>query len=140
MHPRQSCANCSQIAFLVLAVSLLAGNAFATAEKVAYSFLGFSDGANPNGGLVADAAGNLYGTTVGGGTGKAGTIFELSPPATAGGAWTETVLHNFQDTDGQFPLGALIIDKVGNLYGTTARGGNHGLGSVFKLSPPTTPG
>jgi uncharacterized repeat protein (TIGR03803 family) len=140
MHLRRSCANCRQIAFLALAVSLLAGNAFATAEKVAYSFLGFSDGANPNGGLVADAAGNLYGTTVGGGTGKAGTIFELSPPATAGGAWTETVLHDFQNTDGQFPSGTLIFDKVGNLYGTTYRGGDRGIGSVFELSPPATAG
>jgi uncharacterized repeat protein (TIGR03803 family) len=64
-----------------------------------------------------------------------GTVFELSP--TAGGSWTETVLHNFNydDVDGVQPESALALDSAGNLYGTTCGGGAHEYGTVFELSP-----
>ena len=103
-------------------------------EKVLHTFNGSKDGAAPHGGLLFDAAGNLYGTTVSGGTYQGGTVFELTP--VAGGRWTEKVLHNFSDTtsDGGFPEGSLILDAAGNLYGTTLGGGATGNGTVFELT------
>jgi uncharacterized repeat protein (TIGR03803 family) len=126
------------IAFLVLAVLILSGNTFAAGptEKVIYSFLGTPDGSRAESALVADAAGNLYGTTSDGGP-DSGTVFELSPPATAGGAWTETILYSFPSGDGSLPGDGLIFDKLGNLYGTTSAPPNN---TVFELSPPSTPG
>ncbi|HET6180346.1 MAG TPA: choice-of-anchor tandem repeat GloVer-containing protein [Candidatus Sulfotelmatobacter sp.] len=129
-----------RISFIVLAVLLNIGTAFATTEKVVYSFQGTPDGDIPAATLVADSAGNLYGITNVGGSGQ-GTVFELSPPATAGGSWTEQILYAFQNDshDGVFPNGTLTFDKQGNLYGTTTQGGN-GVGAVFELSPPATSG
>jgi uncharacterized repeat protein (TIGR03803 family) len=102
-----------------------------------------TDGAFPQARLIFDAVGNLYGTTMAGGMYYNGTAFELSP--TAGGGWTETVLHNFinNGTDGASPYSGLIFDAAGNLFGTTAFGGtnycvdylSNGCGTVFKLSP-----
>src|SRR5260370_3450801 len=64
-----------------------------------------------------------------------GTVFKLSPQA--GGGWTQTVLHNFNatGTDGQNPIGGLILDSAGNLYGTTQLGGAYGKGTAFQLLP-----
>jgi uncharacterized repeat protein (TIGR03803 family) len=102
-----------------------------------YSFHADSltDGSFPFGGVTIDAAGNLYGTTDGGGTYGSGTVFELSP--TAGGSWVEKVLHAFESngTDGGLPTGGLILDAAGNLYGTTASGGAYNSGTVFELTP-----
>ena len=100
-----------------------------------HTFVG-TDGANPMGNLVADANGNLYGTTSQGGTGSlaAGTIFKLAPPAKPGGSWTETVLYTFTGgADGAHPYAGLIRDTAGNLYGTTNVGGAFNHGTVFKL-------
>jgi hypothetical protein len=98
-----------------------------------------SDGGAPNGSLIFDKAGNLYGTTLIGGTSGYGTAFELSPPASGSGAWTETILHNFlTNGDGNSPLANLIFDGQGNLYGTNWWGGEFGeynAGTVFQLSP-----
>jgi uncharacterized repeat protein (TIGR03803 family) len=117
-------------------------------EKILYTFSGGWDGGNPWRTLVFDAAGNLYGTgTVGGNlsacTGHScGVVFKLSPQSN--GAWKETVLHAFQGgTDGSSPIGTLILDSAGNLYGTTRWGGSStsncfpavGCGIVFELSP-----
>jgi uncharacterized repeat protein (TIGR03803 family) len=94
---------------------------------------------NPQGNLILDSHGNLYGTAGYAGTYLYGMAYELSP--SAGGTWTETVLHSFdqnQDgTDGACPCSSLIFDSAGNLYGTTVRGGvyNEGDGTVFELSP-----
>ncbi|MGA8878486.1 MAG: choice-of-anchor tandem repeat GloVer-containing protein [Candidatus Korobacteraceae bacterium] len=110
-------------------------------ETVIYSFSRYysADGANPYGGVIFDAAGNLYGTTTSGGISnqalrRYGTVFELSP--SAGGGWTETVLHAFgMGTDGRYPRGSLVSDLAGNIYGTTQGGGIYGYGTVFELSP-----
>jgi uncharacterized repeat protein (TIGR03803 family) len=111
-------------------------------EKILYNFgANSNDGANPLGGLVFDSKGNLYGTTSNGGALAVGTVFELSPAA--GGAWTETVIHNFDYilNDGTIPHAGLIIDSKGNLYGTTTGGGANSSenttpgGTVFELSP-----
>jgi uncharacterized repeat protein (TIGR03803 family) len=121
-------------------------------EQVLYEFQGCNvqDGALPGEleiagtlygtTLVFDSSGNLYGTTAAGGAGCSnesygnGTVFELSPSPSGG--WTETILYRFQGgNDGSYPLGGLILDKKGNLYGTTVSGGNSNQGTVFELSP-----
>lgn len=108
-------------------------------ETTLYQFKGSTDGAEPEASLIFDPAGNLYGTTVNGGLAYVccGTAFELSPPSTAGGDWTETVLHDFAGgNDGENPLAALYRDATGNLYGTTQLGGAaSGNGTIFRLSP-----
>jgi len=103
-------------------------------ETVLYSFTGGTDGANPYAGLVRDPAGNLYGTTYGGGrrfgNNGFGVVFEI------GADGTETVLHTFKGrAGGAHPRAALIRDSKGNLYGTTVDGGTSGNGVVFKLTP-----
>ncbi len=105
-------------------------------ESVLYSFQGGFDGSQPVAGLI-DKAGNLFGTTAFGGSAGSGTVFELTPPSTAGGSWNESVLYSFQGgTDGYFPASALVSDPAGNLYGTTLAGGSVCpiCGTVFKLS------
>jgi uncharacterized repeat protein (TIGR03803 family) len=102
-------------------------------EKILLRFSG-PNGERPTGGLIFDAAGNLYGTASEGGASGYGTVFELTP--TTGGTWTPTVLHNFDSYDGANPAGGLIFDGSGNLYGTTGEGGS-GFGTVFELTPAT---
>src|SRR5271157_110097 len=103
-------------------------------EQVLHSFGNGTDGNQPVAGLIFDAAGNLYSTTVGGGDYDYGTVFELTPAA--GGGWTEQVLHSFGNgTDGASPYAGLIFDAAGNLYGTTYLGGTYGYGTVFELTP-----
>jgi uncharacterized repeat protein (TIGR03803 family) len=109
-------------------------------ETILYTFTGSPDGANPFVGLIADASGALYGATYNGGTSGNGTVFQLTPPITTGGAWTETVLHSFSGGDGVNPRGSLIADALGALYGTTFLGGTGNSGVVFKLTPPTAAG
>jgi uncharacterized repeat protein (TIGR03803 family) len=101
---------------------------------VLYSFTG-SDGANPSAALINDGNGNLYGTTSQGGSGRPnnGTVFKLAPPVRKGARWTETVLHTFSGVDGANPYAGLIRDQAGNLYGTTAFGGDFNQGTVFEL-------
>jgi uncharacterized repeat protein (TIGR03803 family) len=119
---------------LLLSCSALAGSG----ERVLHRFQGGNDGSGSKADLFADPTGNLYGTTFsGGGQASEGTIFQLSPPATKSGAWTETLLHSFETlSDGQYPWAGLVGDKAGNLYGTTWLGGTFGdCGVVFKLAP-----
>lgn len=107
------------------------------AETVLHAFTGGTDGAYPSAGLVEDSAGDLYGTTAGGGVHNQGTIFELTP----GG--TETLLRSFRAPQGANIVAGLIKDKVGTLYGTASDGGGHhtaacrygGCGTVFKFRP-----
>src|SRR5208282_2173298 len=104
-------------------------------ESVLYSFAGGSDGSEPFTGLIFDSAGNLYGTTAYGGSSGVGTVYELSP--ISGGAWQETIVHNFNysATDGAYPVGGLTIDAAGNLYGLTSSGGSGGYGIAYEFSP-----
>ena len=114
-------------------------------ETTLYSFPGDSDGAFPNGGLIFDQSGNLYGTTADGGDTACnsgfgcGTAFELSP--NGGGGWTELPLYSFQGgSDGRYPSSGVIFDQTGHLYGTTSGGGGTGCleslgcGVVFEIS------
>ncbi len=125
----------------VLAVMLFAAAvAAASTEIVTYSFPRTArpivTGCSPQATLVADSAGDLYGTTLCGAF-DSGTVFELSPPVPPSTQWTETVLYSFTGgSDGQYPAAGLIFDTAGNLYGTTKEGGANGLGTVFELSPP----
>jgi len=100
-------------------------------EKVLHSFSGKEDGHVPQAGLVRDASGNLYGTTLIGGTSKRGTAFKVAPNG------TETVLYSFGGASGAFPSSGLVFDGQGNLYGTTSKGG-HAAGEVFKIAPDGT--
>ena len=122
-------------------------------ENVLYSFTGVADGANPLGGLVFDTKGNLFGTTSNGGAGSfpGGTIYELSPPATTGGSWTETTLFDFTTGNtavGLNPQGTMAMDAAGNLFGVAGAGGNGaagscgdtGCGTAFELQPPSVAG
>jgi uncharacterized repeat protein (TIGR03803 family) len=103
-------------------------------QRILVSFTG-ANGLFPAGDLITDRAGNLYGTTEGGGANNNGLVFELSPPLAGGSAWTETVLFSFDKDDGEFPVGGLITDRAGNLYGVTQGGGANSDGVVFELSP-----
>jgi uncharacterized repeat protein (TIGR03803 family) len=129
--------------------------AASTTAKPVYAFKGGSDGWYPSASMIADKNGNLYGTTFEGGASAncegqgalgCGTVFELTPPAHVGGAWTETVLYTFQGSaDGAFPEALMIFDQAGNLYGATSGGGfatrcSGGCGVIFELSPPSAPG
>jgi uncharacterized repeat protein (TIGR03803 family) len=110
-------------------------------KKAIYTFApGDSEleGNAPSGGLVLDAAGNIYGTTIQGGTNGLGTVFELVAPVGAGN-YEEKVLWNFNGTDGSSPNGGLILDSTGNLYGTASAGGSSGAGVVFEVSHEFAP-
>jgi uncharacterized repeat protein (TIGR03803 family) len=116
---------------------LLPGSDGTWTETVLYSFSG-PDGNSPDSSLILDSAGNLYGTTAGGGAYSGGVAFELTPSSTL--PWTETALHNFGNgTDGSDPQSELVFDSVGNLYGSTqfggASGGFENGGTVYRLSP-----
>jgi len=111
-------------------------------ETVLYSFAGYpADGSNPEGGVISDPAGNLYGTTDGGGNGVGcggyiygcGIVFEIDA------AGHETILHIFNgDGDGAIPWAGLLCDSAGNFYGTTVYGGTAGLGTIFKVDTAGT--
>jgi len=102
-------------------------------ESVLHSFGGGTDGRVPYNGVIFDSAGNLYGTTSEGGQNSRGAVFQLMP---SGGSWAENILYDFQDKDdGGDPQGGLIFDQSGNLFGTTATGGQNDGGTVFELVP-----
>ncbi|MGA3044836.1 MAG: choice-of-anchor tandem repeat GloVer-containing protein [Bryobacteraceae bacterium] len=157
--------NNSEVWYIVagLGVALLAAPAMAQTpgETVLYAFQGGSDGENVVSGLVAGSGGVLYGTTQVGGGGNCtiywsngavvgcGTVFELTPPATEGGAWTERILYAFRGgADGAFPntlvagsggvLYGTALVAGGALYGATTDGGSAGDGTVFKLTLATS--
>jgi len=88
-----------------------------------------TDGQTPDGGLIMDSSGNLYGTTSTGGASGDGTVFEL-----AQGSGTITTLASFNGSDGANPNPTLSMDSSGNLYGATTKGGAYGVGTVFELA------
>jgi len=119
-------------------------------EKNLYSFTGgIGDWANPIAGLIADAKGDLFGTTPQGGADREGTVFEL---VNTGSRYTEKVIYSFSggpigSTDGGYPIAGLIADANGDLFGTTDSGGPDGVGTVFEITnsgfivgPPTVSG
>ncbi len=109
-----------------------AGSGFS--ESVLYNFsgAGIVEPASP---LTLDTSGNLYGTAL---SGQGGGVFRLTPPATAGGSWTESTLFTFDGgLTGGYPYAGVVMDQQGALYGVTTQGGAFGLGVIFKLSPPT---
>ncbi len=128
-------------------------------ETVLYSFctaVGCADGSTPDGDLIQDAEGNLYGNTGSGGANFSGAVFELAPPAQQGGAWTEQTIYSFCSVpncaDGASPSGGLVQDATGSLYGVTMSEGANSrqdskqigsisnYGTVFKLMPPAQQG
>jgi uncharacterized repeat protein (TIGR03803 family) len=121
--------NCDMGCGVIFELSYVVGVGWT--EHVLYSFQNASDGEAPDGGLTFDSAGNLYGTTEVGGSGGAGTIFELSP---SGNTWTFKLLYSFAGQPGSGPTASLTLDGTGNLYGTTNIGGIYNNGNVFKLS------
>lgn len=116
--------------FMVLALLFVAGSVAGQTKSVLLSFSGVGDGALPYGGLIVDAAGNLYGTTYGGVVRRAATVFELNPIG------MHTILHTFfgPPHDGSAPEAGLVRDGRGNLYGTTYAGGAFGAGTVFRVT------
>jgi uncharacterized repeat protein (TIGR03803 family) len=132
---RKNLLRCLLIASFFLRVSLIAQG---QNETILYSFTGNTgtlDGSYPQGRLVMDGSGNLYGATYYGGANGAGTVFKLTPSG------TEKILHSFANdgTDGFSPTGGLVLDSQGNLYGLTFSGLNNGqspdCGTVFKVTP-----
>jgi uncharacterized repeat protein (TIGR03803 family) len=112
-------------------------------ETVLHTFTAKNgDGGGSVASLAMDAAGSLYGTTENGGSDSGdcrssngcGVVFELAPPGTQGGAWTETIIHTFHGVDGDIPAAGVTLDRAGNLYGTTFYGGSSKVGVVFRLT------
>lgn len=106
--------------------------------NILHSFTSNPDGRSPQGSMIFDPSGNLYGMTALGGNGP-GTVFELSP--SSGGTWTETILYNFgQPPDAEDPMGGLVFDASGNLWGATPGGGTsgHEYGTVFEMMPQSS--
>ena len=125
LNLRERCALASGFAMLTFATC-----AHAAGFRILYAFTGGTDGGQPLSGVIMDKAHNLYGTTYSGGTGTGGTVYKLAPDGTL------SVLHAFIDdgSDNGFePVGGLISDGAGNLYGTTDLGDN-----VFELAPDGT--
>jgi len=124
------------LAVLAIAGAVTPASASSTPTKdhvltVLHAFAGGTDGANPNTTMVADKAGNLYGTTYNGCTD--GSVYKIAPNG------TETVLYCFTGTPGSGnPGGGLMIDKLGNLYGTTESGGDNDAGTVYKIAADGT--
>ena len=106
-------------------------------HNVLHIFRNTGDGTNPyRDQLIFDAAGNLYGTASFGGTQKHGAVYKMTP--LPDGTWSEALLYSFagqQAGDGERPMGNLVFDTAGNLYGITANGGSLGCGIVYQLTP-----
>ena len=126
----------ARIAVTLLLMVILVSAASASTTRVIYSFAGGNDGAYADTDLVADSAGNLYGTSVQDGRFGSGTVFRLSPSANG---WTHTVLYSFTGgADGGEPYKGVTLDSAGNLYGTAVTGGTGpcegGCGVVYQLT------
>jgi len=110
--------------------------------QTVYALQGGLDGFQPESGVIRDGKGNLYGATISGGNYAEGTVYKLIPPAEGSTIWTHNVLYSFPgySGDGTGPVGSLVLDSSGALYGTTYQGGLYGGGIVFKLTPPVAEG
>ena len=123
---------------LLIALTFVSVAPAASTEKVVYSFSSVGGGMNPTGNLTPAGGQVFFGETQFGGTGTlcggdgCGTVFELRR---SGNVWTKTTIYSFKGgTDGQYPLGGLVLDGSGNLYGTAFEGGTYGLGRAFELT------
>jgi uncharacterized repeat protein (TIGR03803 family) len=130
---------------LVACFVLVCGGHATAQHLAAFPFI-HSKGSDPHGGVIVDTAGNFYGTTTYGGSGPCangsssgcGVVYRLSQ---ANGRVSESVLYAFTGgSDGGNPIGDLVFDSLGNLYGTTSTAGASNAGTVFELSPPSQPG
>ena len=124
-------------AFAVTAVmsAVFAQPALAAKQQNVYSFAAGNDGGFPRGGVIADAKGNLYGTTSSNGAGHSGVVYELVHQPD--GSYSQTTLYAFTGgDDGGNPQAGLLRDAKGHLFGTTYAGGASGQGVVFELIPP----
>jgi uncharacterized repeat protein (TIGR03803 family) len=140
MRPKGPLSLLSSALALIALALVFAAKAAAVSEKVIHNVVIYPHGAEPVGNLIADASGNLYGTTAYGGEHGYGAVFQLT--RRPDGRWVETVLHSFagvlQSTnDGWGPNGGLTFDTSGNLFGTTGSGGRTdcGCGTVFEFMP-----
>jgi uncharacterized repeat protein (TIGR03803 family) len=128
-----------KIAAAVFAATLVAmGTRAGYAQETLMWSFDVLDGNGPQSELLPDGKGNLFGTTVAGGAYRHGTVFELSPSATALSDWSETVIYSFGQNgsaDGQFPEYAMVFDSKGNLYGVAIEGGTKKSGGIFELTP-----
>ncbi len=126
---RQHPAWISAFPWVACALALVSTAQLPGAGEVIHNFAAPPGGANPFGGVIRDAAGNLYGTAVQGGTANAGVVFKIDPTG------HQTVLYSFMGgADGLYPEASLIRDAAGNLYGTTNQGGSPAsAGVVFKV-------
>ncbi len=120
------------------AVAVLFAQQSAPALRTIYNFPFAANGGGPQA-LVAGSNGVLYGTSGSGGSAGSGSVYSLTPPASAGGAWTEEVLYSYTGNDFVGELTALAVGD-GVLYGTNDYGGRYGFGEVYSLAPPTAPG
>jgi uncharacterized repeat protein (TIGR03803 family) len=102
-------------------------------ESLLYSFTGGADAVNPVAGVSLDSSGDLFGTSSFGGANGVGAVYQLVHSQEG---YRESVIYSFQGlSDGQNPVGGVILDQAGNLYGTTFDGGDNGGGTVYELSP-----
>lgn len=118
------------VAFILVGIS---ARGLAQSEQILYDFPNDVSGANPEGGLVMDKTGDLYGTTV-----SAPTVFKLAPPAKEGEPWIETIIYDFSGLNAGSAAGGVVFDSTGKLYGVTAQGGEYGYGSVYQLAAPSS--
>jgi uncharacterized repeat protein (TIGR03803 family) len=126
-------SSCTAAALLFVGMITSASAKRAPTFEILYEFQGSSDGGNPFAGLVRGTGGQLYGTTVAGGVTGNGTVFKIE----LGGK--ETVLHSFAGgTDGRSPIGGVVLDSAGNVFGTTYYGGTFDSGTVFKIDAAGT--
>lgn len=122
--------------WLTLLLALVASPAWTQTYSTLHKFTGTPDGSEPEGGLVMDRQGNLYGTTfeggeLDGGYGN-GTVFKLTPSS---GGWTYNLLYAFTANTLQGPTDSLIFDASGNLYATASGGLERGAGGIFEITP-----
>jgi len=138
MTPSSQLRASARLAFICASLCFLACEATAGTMQILYTFVGNGSGSTPEGALVLDRQGNLYGIAAHGGPRNGPMVYELSPAA--GETWTETVLHSFGgQTSGDLPFPSLTIDAAGVLYGTVTHNPG-GSGEVYSLTPPSTPG
>jgi uncharacterized repeat protein (TIGR03803 family) len=121
---------------ILLLLIILPAQIQAQTYHVLYAFNGGLDGAEPWAGITVDAAGNLYGATLYGGSNNRGAVFKLKHN---GSGWIMNPLYSFPPSDGTYPEARVIIGPNGTLYGTSVYGGTFGQGAVYNLRPPANP-